>query len=193
MTVRVLILYYSKHGSVARLADKIAIGVQQAGAEVMVRSVAPLDPSEQTRHQVLDIQDLPHCDALIVGSPVRFGIMAAPLKAFWDQTSEAWIRGSLIGKAAAVFTSSGSMHGGNESTLLGMMLPMLHHGMLLCGLPYSEPELNNTNQGGTPYGPSHVSGLSGDKAFSRDEQQLCLALGQRIARVTQQLKTGAQR
>lgn len=193
MTVRVLILYYSKHGSVARLADKIAIGVQQAGAEAMVRSVAPLDPSEQPRHQVLNIQDLPHCDALIVGSPVRFGVMAAPLKAFWDQTSEAWIRGSLIGKAAGVFTSSGSMHGGNESTLLGMMLPMLHHGMLLCGLPYSEPELNNTNQGGTPYGPSHVSGLSGDKAFSRDEQQLCLALGQRIACVTQQLKTGAQR
>lgn len=191
MTVKVLILYYSKHGSVAKLADKIAIGVQQAGAEAILRAVKPLDPAEQPLHPVITEQELIECDALIVGSPVRFGVMAAPLKAFWDHTSQAWIRGSLIDKPAGVFTSSGSMHGGNESTLLGMMLPLLHHGMLLCGLPYSEPALNQTNQGGTPYGPSHVSGMTGDKAFSRDEQALCLAFGQRIARLTQQLQTGA--
>ncbi|MCC5826999.1 NAD(P)H:quinone oxidoreductase [Alkalimonas sp.] len=191
MTVKVLILYYSKHGSVTKLAEKIAIGVQQAGAEAIVRSVQPLDPAEQPEHPVISEQELIDCDALIVGSPVRFGVMAAPLKAFWDQTSQAWIRGSLIDKPAGVFTSSGSMHGGNESTLLGMMLPLLHHGMVLCGLPYSEPALNQTNQGGTPYGPSHVSGMTGDKAFSRDEQALCLAFGQRIARITQQLQTGA--
>lgn len=193
MTVKVLILYYSKHGSVAKLADKIAIGVQQAGAEAILRSVQPLDPAEQPHHPVISEQELIECDALIVGSPVRFGVMAAPLKAFWDQTSQAWIRGNLIDKPAGVFTSSGSMHGGNESTLLGMMLPLLHHGMLLCGLPYSEPALNQTNQGGTPYGPSHVSGMTGDKTFSRDEQTLCLAFGQRIARITQQLTTGVSR
>ncbi len=187
MTVQVLILYYSRHGSVTRLAEKIAIGVQQTGAEARLRSVQPLDPNEQPVHPVVSEDDIRNCHALIVGSPVRFGLMAAPLKAFWDQTSQHWIRGSLIDKPAAVFTSSGSMHGGNEATLLGMMLPLLHHGMLLCGLPYSEPALNSTPQGGTPYGPSHVSGLTGDKPFHQDEQALCLALGQRVARFAQQL------
>lgn len=192
MSANVLILYYSKHGSVARLAEKIAIGVGQAGAEAVIRSVQPLTEGETPEHAIVQAADLKRCDALIVGSPVRFGVMAAPLKAFWDQTSFEWIRGDLIDKPAGVFTSSGSMHGGNESTLLGMMLPLLHHGMLLCGIPYSESALNSTEQGGTPYGPSHVSGMSGDKPISRDEHQLCLAFGQRIATLTLQLISGKQ-
>lgn len=190
MSTSILILYYSKHGSVARLAEKIAIGVGQAGANAIIRSVHPLSPNEQPEHAIVQANDLSLCDALIVGSPVRFGLMAAPLKAFWDQTSFEWIRGDLIDKPAGVFTSSGSMHGGNESTLLGMMLPLLHHGMLLCGIPYSEPALNTTQQGGTPYGPSHVSGMTGELPISRDEHQLCLAFGQRIAKLTLQLTSG---
>jgi NAD(P)H dehydrogenase (quinone) len=129
----------------------------------------------------VELLDLEQCSGLALGSPTRFGNMAAPMKYFLDGTTALWLKGTLIGKPAAVFTSSGSMHGGNESTLLTMMLPLLHHGMLIVGIPYSQPELSATQSGGTPYGASHIGGAMDDKAISADEKKLCLALGQRLA------------
>lgn len=181
MPVQVLILYYSRHGAVAALADKIAIGVQQTGAEALVRCIPPLDNSEHCRHPLVTDKELIQCDALAFGSPVRFGNMAAAAKAFWDTTTGSWLKGELIDKPAGVFTSSGSMHGGNEATLLTMSLPLLHHGMLLCGIPYSEPELHQTRSGGTPYGPSHVSAHGTDPTLSVEEQRLAIAFGKRLA------------
>ena len=137
------------------------------------------------------LQDLSDCAGLALGSPVRFGNMAAPMKYFWDGTIASWLSGELIGKPAAVFTSSGSLHGGNESTLLSMMLPLFHHGMLLMGLPYSLPELSSTQSGGTPYGASHVSGMNGNPALSADETRLAKALGKRLAETVQQLNGAA--
>jgi NAD(P)H dehydrogenase (quinone) len=188
MTTNVLVLYYSRHGSVAALADKIAIGILQAGAHAQVRCIPPLDSDQTTRHPVVSANELSQCDALAFGSPVRFGNMVADAKAFWDSTTSAWIKGELIDKPAGVFTSSGSLHGGNESTLLSMSLPLLHHGMLLTGIPYSEPELHQTQTGGTPYGPSHVSGHHGDSKLSTEEQRLAIAFGKRLATLGQQLK-----
>ncbi len=189
MSVQLLILYYSRHGSVAALAEKIAIGVQQAGAEVMLRTVPALDGSAVGIHPQVTEQDLLNADGFAFGSPVRFGNMAAPLKAFWDNTSSLWLKGALMDKPAGVFTSSGSMHGGNEANLLSMMLPLLHHGMLVIGLPYLEPELHHTQTGGTPYGPSHVSGLSGASHLSKDEHQLAIQFGKRLALAAIALKT----
>lgn len=189
MNVQLLILYYSRHGSVAALAEKIAIGAQQAGADVMLRTVPALDGSAVGIHPHVTEQDLLDADAFAFGSPVRFGNMAAPLKAFWDNTSSLWLKGALMDKAAGVFTSSGSMHGGNEANLLSMMLPLLHHGMLIVGLPYLEPELHHTQTGGTPYGPSHVSGLSGASNLSKDEHQLAIQFGKRLALAAIALKT----
>jgi NAD(P)H dehydrogenase (quinone) len=134
-------------------------------------------------------QDLLNADGFAFGSPVRFGNMAAPLKAFWDNTSSLWLKGALMDKPAGVFTSSGSMHGGNEANLLSMMLPLLHHGMLVIGLPYLEPELHHTQTGGTPYGPSHVSGLSGESTLSKDEHHLAIQFGKRLALAALALKT----
>ncbi|MDX1391945.1 MAG: NAD(P)H:quinone oxidoreductase [Rheinheimera sp.] len=187
MTIKVLVLYYSRHGSVAALADKIAIGVQQAGAEAWVRCIAPLDNTQSSRHALVSQHELTQCDALAFGSPVRFGNMVADAKAFWDNTTSLWLKGELIDKPAGVFTSSGSMHGGNETTLLSMSLPLLHHGMLLVGIPYSEPELHQTQSGGTPYGASHVSGPHADNKLSVDEQRLAIAFGKRLATLAQQL------
>ena len=138
-----------------------------------------------------ELKDLEECAGIALGSPTRFGNMAAPMKYFWDSTIAAWLSGELIGKPAAVFTSSGSMHGGNETTLLSMMLPLLHHGMLLMGLPYSHPELSSTHSGGTPYGASHVSGMNGDPALTADELALAKALGKRLAETVVKLQTSA--
>jgi NAD(P)H dehydrogenase (quinone) len=190
MSHRILVLYYSRQGSVARMARAIARGIESvAGAEAVVRSVPPVSPvCEQVAPAVPDdgppyasLEDLRDCAALALGSPTRFGNMAAPLKHFLDGTGELWFAGTLTGKPAAVFTASGSQHGGQETTLLSMMLPLLHHGMLLLGLPYGEPALTRTRTGGTPYGASHVSGDTADPTLSADEQELCQALGRRLA------------
>lgn len=188
MSATVLVVYYSRHGAVAALADKIAIGVQQAGAEALVRCIPPIDTQHASRHAIVSQTELQRCDGLAFGSPVRFGNMVADAKAFWDSTTSIWLKGELIDKPAGVFTSSGSMHGGNEATLLSMSLPLLHHGMLLTGIPYSEPELHQTKTGGTPYGPSHVSGHNADNKLSVEEQRLAIAFGKRLATLSLQLK-----
>ncbi|OCW96766.1 NAD(P)H:quinone oxidoreductase [Alishewanella sp. HH-ZS] len=188
MSAQVLVLYYSRHGSVAALAEKIAIGVQQAGAEALLRSIPGFGQQDSARHPQVQASELTLCDGLAFGSPVRFGNMAAEAKAFWDGTTASWLKGELINKPAGVFTSSGSLHGGNEANLLSMMLPLLHHGMLLMGIPYSEPELHKTQSGGTPYGPSHVSGMQHDTQLTVDEQRLALAFGKRLAQLSLAVK-----
>jgi NAD(P)H dehydrogenase (quinone) len=193
----VLILYYSRYGSTADMARQIARGVEQQGIEARLRTVpavsseteavAPAVPSEGSPYATLD--DLQHCAALALGSPTRFGNMAAAMKYFLDGTSGLWMKAALAGKPAGVFTSTSSMHGGQESTLLSMMLPLLHHGMLITGLPYSEPELASTSDGGTPYGPSHVAGLDSKRPLSETEKNLCQALGRRLATLAKSLNT----
>ncbi|WP_337840322.1 NAD(P)H:quinone oxidoreductase [Rheinheimera sp.] len=185
---KILVLYYSRHGSVAQLAEQIALGVAQAGAEALLRALPATDGSQSTVHPLFQPDELLQADGFAFGSPVRFGLMAAPLKQFWDSTGSEWIKGSLINKPAAVFSSSGSLHGGNEATLLGMMLPLLHHGMFPVGLPYSEPALHQTQAGGSPYGASQVTGLSGDRALGKEANQLAVALGKRLATMAQILK-----
>lgn len=186
----ILVLYYSQGGAVKEMAQVIARGVESVdGAKARIRTVPKISANcEATEPEVpvsgapyVELQDLEDCIGLALGSPTRFGNMAAPMKYFWDGTTSLWLKGALIGKPAAVFTSSGSMHGGNESTLLTMMLPLLHHGMLLLGLPYSEPALSSTSTGGTPYGASHIGGAMDDKPLSEDEKKLSFALGKRLA------------
>lgn len=197
---KILVLYYSQKGAVAALAHAIARGVDSVpGAEAVLRTVPRVSPvCEATEPEVpedgapyVSLQDLQDCAGLALGSPVRFGNMAAPMKYFWDSTITSWLSGELIGKPATVFTSSGSLHGGNESTLLSMMLPLFHHGMLLMGLPFSLPELSSTQSGGTPYGASHVSGMTGDPTLTPEETNLAKALGKRLAEVATQLKRQA--
>ncbi|MFK7956029.1 MAG: NAD(P)H:quinone oxidoreductase [Lysobacterales bacterium] len=186
----VLVLYYSRHGSTAAMARQIARGVESTAASARVRTVPALDGEEASDGPpCATLDDLLQCQAIALGSPTRFGNMAAPLKAFLDSTSAHWLSASHVGKPAAVFTSTGSMHGGQESTLLTMMLPLLHHGMLLVGLPYSEPALLETRTGGTPYGASHVSGPDAGNALSNDEKSLCQALGRRLANTAVKLGT----
>lgn len=191
----VLILYYSRHGATAALARALAHGVERSGQiEARIRTVAPVSPDCEPSAPAVPtegaiyatVDDLRHCKGLLLGSPTRFGNMAAPLKYFLDSTSDIWLEGSLINKPAGVFSSSNSLHGGQESTLLSMMIPLLHHGMVISGIPYSEPGLNNTQAGGTPYGATHWSG-SADPALSEIETQLCHAQGQRLARLALQL------
>lgn len=189
----VLVLYHSRHGSVRALAEKIAIGVQATGGTAKIRTVANLTTSEpqitdEQSHPLATMQELVDADALAVGSPVRFGLMSAEMKAFWDQTTALWLKGQLIDKPAGVFTSSSTHHGGHEATLLGMMLPLLHHGMILVGQPFDAPELHQTSTGGTPYGPSHVTGLSDSRMLSQHEQQLAIAFGKRLAQIAGKLK-----
>lgn len=200
----VLVLYYSNHGSTRRLADAIAQGVTSENVPVIVRTVPGLKVEEQedsevksltTRDSELDvplvtINELESCSALALGSPTRFGNMAAPMKYFLDSTSSLWLKGSLIDKPACVFTSSSSMHGGQESTLLSMMIPLLHHGMIFCGLPYSEPELHTTTTGGSPYGVTHVAHEtnSNKTQLSDDEKTLCIAQGKRLASFAKKLQ-----
>jgi NAD(P)H dehydrogenase (quinone) len=186
----ILILYYSLHGSVSELARHVAQGVEQVeGASAVLRTVPKVStvcetlesdiPASGAPYVTLD--DLKNCAGLLLGSPTRFGNMAAPMKYFWDGTSSLWLSGALVGKPAAVFTSTASMHGGQETTLISMMLPLLHHGMMILGLPYSEAELSQTQTGGTPYGASHVSGSNGKAPFSTDEVKLARSLGKRVA------------
>lgn len=186
MSNNVLVLFYSRHGSIENMAQAIALGVESAGANAILRTVPSLNQTDcdnpQNSFPIISQNDLNECDAIALGTPCRFGTMAAPMKQFWETTSTEWIKGSLIDKPACVFTSSASLHGGNEATLLTLALPLIHHGMMLLGIPYSEPELNSTQTGGTPYGASHVSGLNNDSSLSKDEHTLCVALGARIAR-----------
>ncbi len=196
MTTEVLVLYYSHHGSVCRMAQQIAHGIEKvAGCQARLRTVAKISSvCEATAETIpengapyVEAQDLSECAALALGSPTRFGNMAAAMKYFFDGTSEHWLNGTLSGKPAAVFTSSASLHGGQESTLLSMMLPLLHHGMLIVGIPYSEQDLLTTTTGGTPYGASHVTGGNNQLGLSEEEKRLCRALGQRLAETARAL------
>ena len=186
----ILVLYYSQGGAVKEMAQIIARGVGSVnGAKARIRTVPKVSANyEATESDIpasgdpyVELSDLEECIGLALGSPTRFGNMAAPMKYFLDGTAGLWLKGALIGKPAAVFTSTGSMHGGNETTLLTMMLPLMHHGMLIVGLPYSEPELSSTQSGGTPYGASHIGGAMDDKPITADEKKLCMALGKRLA------------
>lgn len=188
--LEILVLYYSRHGHVAQMAQKIARGIEEIPeCQAKVRTVPPVSQlCEATESDIpnsgppyVSLQDLETCAGLALGSPTRFGNMAAPLKYFLDQTSGLWLAGSLKDKPAAVFTSSSSLHGGQESTLLSMMLPLLHHGMLILGLPYTESDLLTTTTGGTPYGASHFAGIDNNNQLSDEEQKLCRALGRRLA------------
>lgn len=185
----VLVLYYSATGAVASLSTYIAKGVIQQGVEVRVRRIQPISGQADPEGPLfVTKEDLAGCSGLILGSPTRFGQMAAAVRAFWDRTGEAWYQGQLEGKPAAVFTASSSMHGGQESTLLGMMMPMIHHGMLIVGVPYSEEALHKTLDGGGPYGASTVTGDNKQKGVSAIEQTICQSLGSRVARITLQLQ-----
>jgi len=189
-TLKILILYYSRHGATRKLAELIAQGVAHVpNCEAVLRTVPAVSTvTEATEPTVPDsgapyveLTDLEECAALALGSPTRFGNMAAPVKYFLDGSSAQWISGALAGKPACVFTSTGSLHGGQESTLLSMMLPLLHHGMLIVGLPYTEAALMSTASGGSPYGATHWSGIKGDQALSEDTRSLAIALGKRLA------------
>jgi NAD(P)H dehydrogenase (quinone) len=186
----ILVLYYSRYGATAEMAQRIASGIESvAGCQARLRTVPPVSTvCEATADEIPDagppyasLDDLRECAGLALGSPTRFGNMAAPLKYFLDSTSSLWLGGGLIGKPAAVFTSTSSMHGGQETTLLSMMLPLLHHGMLILGLPYTETELFSTRSGGTPYGPSHTAGSDSKLPLTTEEKHLCSALGKRLA------------
>jgi NAD(P)H dehydrogenase (quinone) len=186
----ILVLYYSQGGSVHEMAKLIARGIESVkGVQARIRTVPKVSANcEATEPEVpasgapyAELKDLQECIGLALGSPTRFGNMAAPMEYFLDGTTSLWLKGALIGKPAAVFTSTGSMHGGQETTLVTMMLPLLHHGMLMVGLPYSESELSSTSTGGTPYGASHVGGAADDRPISDDERKLCIALGKRLA------------
>lgn len=193
----ILILYYSRSGHVKSMAEQVARGIETfSGCHAMLRTVPPVstvceateDSIPADGHLYVTHDDLKHCSALVLGSPTRFGNMAAPLKYFIDSTSDLWLSGELAGKPAAVFTSTGSLHGGQESTLLSMMLPLFHQGMVLMGLPYSEPGLMLSEDGGTPYGPSHLAGSQNKRKLSDNEAQLCRAIGKRIAEFTMRLQ-----
>jgi NAD(P)H dehydrogenase (quinone) len=189
-TLTLLVLYYSRHGATRKMADLICQGIDSvAGCEARLRTVpavstviqasAPAIPDHGPPY--VELNDLRECDGLALGSPTRFGNMASAMKYFWDGTSAEWLAGTLVDKPACVFTSTGSLHGGQESTLLSMMLPLMHHGMLMLGLPYTHPELMTTASGGTPYGASHWAGLNGDRQIGEDSRTLTIALGRRLA------------
>jgi len=186
-TGEILVLYYSRHGATEQMARLAARGVSEAGGSPMLRTVLALDGSTNSQAAIVSLEDLSGCAGLILASPTRFGSMAAPLKAFFERSTALWLNGALVGKPAAAITSTGSMHGGQESTLLGMLLPLLHHGMLLVGIPYSEPALSRTSTGGTPYGASHVAGSDGQNPISPDERELARALGKRVALIAAKL------
>ncbi len=193
----ILVLYYSRHGATRKLAEFIAQGIESVpGCDARLRTVPPVSTViEASAPAVPDSgapyverTDLDECAAIALGSPTRFGNMAAPMKYFWDGTATEWLSGVLAGKPACVFTSTGSLHGGQESTLLSMMLPLLHHGMLLLGLPYTHPQLMTTASGGSPYGATHWSGVNGNHPISEDTRQLAIALGRRLAETARKLQ-----
>ena len=192
----ILVLYYSQGGAVRDMAQLIARGIESVpNIKARIRTVPKISTNcEATESDIpssgdpyVELADLEQCAGLALGSPTRFGNMAAPMKYFLDGTTALWLKGALVGKPAAVFTSSGSMHGGNETTLLTMMIPLMHHGMLILGLPYSESELSSTQTGGTPYGASHIGGPMNDKPLSADEKKLCIALGKRLGQTALKL------
>ena len=190
---QILVLYYSVHGTTKTLAQVIANGIEMTGTEAFLRTVPPVSseceaviesiPKEGSPY--VTKQDLQRCDGLVLGSPTRFGNMAAPLKYFIDSTSDLWLSGSLTGKPASVFTSSSSMHGGQESTLLSMIVPLLHHGMIITGVPYSVPELHTTQSGGTPYGSTHVS--HDNRGLTNDEKAIAIAQGKRMGQLVNKM------
>lgn len=196
----ILVLYYSHTGAVREMAQLVARGVGSVtGCAARVRTVprvttvsqattpaaAPSEPAAGAPYA--ELKDLEECIGIALGSPTRFGNMAAPMKHFWDTTGELWLKGRLAGKPAAVFTSTASLHGGQETTLFSMMLPLLHHGMVIVGIPYTEPELTATTSGGTPYGASHHAGGAGGQPITESERKLCIALGRRLAEVAVKL------
>lgn len=192
----VLVLYYSRHGAVREMARWIAHGVERIegmaarlrtvpAVSTVCEAVAPDIPDDGPPY--CELNDLRECAGLALGSPTRFGNMAAPMKYFWDGTSALWFEGALAGKPAAVFSSTASLHGGQETTLVSMMLPLFHHGMMLLGLPYTESRLNTTTSGGTPYGPTHVAGADMQRPVDETEKALCIALGERLARTAKRL------
>jgi len=191
----ILVLYYSRHGATAEMAHQVARGVEAAGLEARLRTVPAVSTVCEASEPAIpvggapyvDLDDLRDCAGLALGSPTRFGNMAAAMKYFLDGTSSLWLSGALAGKPAGVFTSTSSLHGGQESTLLSMMLPLLHHGMLVMGLPYSETDLLHTQSGGTPYGPSHLAGTENDRPLTEEEKRLCQALGRRLATTASKL------
>lgn len=194
---KILILYYSRYGATADMANYVARGVTEVEAmDAVIRTVPPVSPETHTAlppvpsagSPYVSVEDLKNCDGLILGSPTRFGNMAAPLKYFLDTTSELWFSGALINKPAGVFTSTASLHGGQEITLLTMMMPLIHHGMVIVGIPYSESELVNTVSGGTPYGASHLAGANNQNPLTDSEKKLCWALGKRVATIAGRLK-----
>ena len=193
----VLVLYYSQNGAVKQLAQLMARGVEQVpGVKARLRTVPKVAPVTQeiapavpdAGAPYVELSDLKECIGVALGSPTRFGNMAAALKYFWDSTGELWLNGALAGKPAALFTSTGTQHGGQETTLISMMLPLLHHGMVIVGLPYTEATLSTTKTGGSPYGASHVAGLTNDAPVSDDEKKLTIALGKRLAEVALKLQ-----
>ncbi len=197
----ILVLYYSRHGATAAMAQQLARGIESVpGMQARIRTVPPVAPTHDPEATAVPargapyatLEDLKDCAALALGSPTRFGNMAAPLKHFLDGTGALWASGTLVGKPAAVFTSTATQHGGQESTLLSMLLPLLHHGMLIVGLPFTEAALNRTVSGGTPYGASHVAGANGDAPLTGDEKELAQALGHRLATITARLVTHGQ-
>ena len=192
----ILVLYYSRYGAVAKMADLIARGVESVeGLEARIRTVPAVSPSTEASEPEVpaegavycSAEDFAECSGLALGSPTRFGNMAGAMKHFLDSTGAQWMSGSMIGKPAGVYTSTASLHGGQESTLLSMQIPLLHHGMLITGIPYSETELNTTTSGGTPYGPSHLAGADGKLPISDEESALCQAFGKRLAELALKL------
>jgi len=197
LMTEVLVLYYSRKGSTAELARQVCRGVESvAGVTAKLRTVPPVSAENEGPAKLIPatgppyatLEDLRQADALILGSPTRFGNMAAPLKYFLDCTSSLWLSGALAGKPAGVFTSTQSMHGGQETTLLSMMMPLIHHGMYLVGIPYTERSLNETRSGGSPYGASHVAGIHDDTALADHEKTLAQALGRRVAALAERLR-----
>ena len=192
---RILVLYYSRHGSVAELSRHIAQGIESVDCEAVMRTVPSVSAVNEAVEPVISqsgdvyasMDDLEQCDGLVLGSPTRFGTIASPLKFFFDQSASQWLAGALKDKPAAVFSSSSSLHGGQESTLLTMMLPLIHHGMVMIGLPFSGTPLGHTQSGGTPYGASHVAGPDNNNRFSPEEIQLASILGRRVANAAKQL------
>jgi NAD(P)H dehydrogenase (quinone) len=193
----ILVLFYSRHGATRKLAELIAQGVESVhGCDARLRTVPAVSTvAEATEPDVpadgapyVELDDLNECAGMAVGSPTRFGNMASAMKYFWDGTASQWLSGALAGKPACVFTSTGSLHGGQESTLLSMMIPLFHHGLMVLGLPYTNPELMTTSSGGTPYGASHWSGLDGKKVITEDEKRLAIALGRRLAETAVKLR-----
>ena len=193
----ILVLYYTQGGSIRRMAELIADGIERVpGATARLRTVPRVAATTTLAEPAIpdsgapycELKDLEQCIGLALGSPTRFGNMAAPMKFFLDGTGDLWIAGALAGKPACVFTSTASLHGGQETTLLSMMLPLLHHGMLIVGLPYTEPALFSTQSGGTPYGPSHVAGAADDRPVSESERTICIAQGKRLAEAALKLR-----